>query len=241
MLIGDDRVQAVILAGGLATRLRPITEHIPKSLIQIHDKPFLQYQLDRLRNEGVTDIILCIGHLGDQIVEYFGDGHKYGVNITYSYDGDRLLGTAGALKKAERYLYKDFFLTYGDSYLFIDYRTVMSWFKQFDKQGLMVIYKNYDRYDKSNVSIESNLVKSYSKAHKTKDMIYIDYGASILRRKVLNLIPAGEIFSLEKLFAQLIEQKQLLAYLVKERFYQVGSIDGIEEFKQYISQWEGRQ
>jgi len=234
-------VQAVILAGGLATRLRPITEHIPKSLIQIYDKPFLQYQLDRLRNEGVTDIVLCIGYLGDQIVEYFGDGRKYGVNITYSCDGDYLLGTGGALKKAGEYLREEFFLTYGDSYLFIDYQTVMSWFKQFGKQGLMVVYKNYDQYDKSNVSVKGNLVKSYSKINKTKDMIYIDYGASILRREVLNLIPEGEIYPLEELFRQLIERQQLLAYEVKKRFYQVGSIDGIEEFKQYISRSGGKE
>ena len=233
-------MQAVILAGGLATRLRPMTAHIPKSLVQIHNKPFLQYQLDRLRDEGVTDIILCVGYLGDQIVEYFGDGHKYGVNITYSCDGDRLLGTAGALKKAEEFLCEEFFMTYGDSYLFIDYQTVMSWFKQFSKQGLMLVYKNCDQYDKSNVSIEGDLVKSYSKTNKTKDMIYIDYGASILRREVLNLVPEGEVYSLEELFAQLIEQQQLLAYEVKERFYQIGSLDGIEEFKKYISRSGGK-
>jgi MurNAc alpha-1-phosphate uridylyltransferase len=231
-------VQAVILAGGLATRLRPITERVPKSLIKIYDKPFLQYQLERLRDEGVTDIILCLGHLGDQIEKYFGDGRKYGVNITYSHDGKHLLGTGGALKKAERYLSEEFFLTYGDSYLFIHYRTVMSWFKKLDKQGLMVVYKNCDQYDKSNVSIEGNLVKSYSKTNKTKDMIYIDYGASLLRRDVLNLVPEDAVCSLEELFAQLIEQQQLLAYEVKERFYQIGSVDGIEEFKQYIS-WLG--
>ena len=233
-------MQAVILAGGLATRLRPITERVPKSLVRIHDKPFLQYQLERLKDEDVTDIILCIGYLGDQIVEYFGDGRKYGVNITYSYDGDHLLGTAGSLKKAESFLCEEFFLTYGDSYLFIDYPAVMSWFNKFDKQGLMVVYKNCDQYDKSNVSIEGDLVKSYSKTNKTKDMIYIDYGASILRREVLNLVPEGEVYSLEELFAQLIEQQQLLAYEVKERFYQIGSIDGIEEFKKYISRSGGK-
>ena len=99
---------------------------------------------------------------------------------------------------------------------------------------------NYDQYDKSNVSIEDDLVKSYSKTNKTKDMIYIDYGASILRRDVLNLVPEGEVCSLDELFVQLIEQQQFLAYEVKERFYQIGSIDGIEEFKQYISQSGGK-
>lgn len=233
-------MQAVILAGGLATRLRPITERIPKSLIQIHGKPFLQYQLDRLRQEGITDIVLCVGYLGEQIVAYFGDGHQYGMNINYSYDGKHLLGTGGALKKAEEYLCEEFFLTYGDSYLFIDYKTVMSWFKKFDKQGLMVVYQNYDQYDKSNVSIEGNLVKSYSKTNQTRDMIYIDYGASILRREVLNIIPEGEIYPLEELFRQLIGRQQLLAYEVKERFYQIGSTDGIEGFKQYISRLGGK-
>ena len=227
-------MQVVILAGGLATRLRPITKKIPKSLIEIQGKPFLEYQINFLKAGGVKDILLCIGYLGEQIEERFGNGSKYGVNISYSYDGKQLLGTAGALKKAEEFLKEDFFLMYGDSYLFLDFSTIMSWFKSNNKLGLMTIFKNYNRYDKSNIAIEGNLVKLYSKTDKTEDMIYIDYGASMLRREALDFVHEDEVLSLEKLFSQLVEDRQLLAYEITERFYEIGSVNGIDEFKRYI-------
>jgi len=227
-------VQVVILAGGLATRLRPITEKIPKSLIEIQGKPFLEYQINLLKADGVKDILLCLGYLGEQIEERFGNGSKYGVNIKYIYDGKKLLGTAGALKKANKLLQEEFFLMYGDSYLPLNYLNIMSWYKKNDKLGLMVVFKNHDQYDKSNVSVEGNLVKSYSKINKMPDMVYIDYGASILKKDTLSFIPEDEIFPLENLFIHLIAQRQLLAYEVTERFYEIGSVKGIDEFRRYI-------
>jgi NDP-sugar pyrophosphorylase family protein len=209
--------QVAILAGGLATRLGPLTKEIPKSLIQIQGKPFLQYQLDFLKRGGIRDIVVCVGYLGEQIEEYFGDGRKFNLNIEYSYDGANLLGT-------------------GDSYLFLDFSAIVSHFRRFDKLGLMVVYKNYDQYDTSNVAIGDNLVKKYSKKRKTKDMVYIDYGASVLRKKALELVPSGRVYSLEKLFSQMIKQEELLCYETKQRFYQIGSPEGLEEFQKYISQ-----
>lgn len=229
-------MQAVILAGGLATRLRPLAEKIPKSLVQIQGKPFFEYQLDLLRRGGVRNIIACVGYLGEQIESYFGDGQKFGVSINYSYEREQLLGTAGALKNAQELLEGEFFVLYGDSYLFLDFAAIMSHFKKFDKLGLMVVYKNYDRYDISNVVADGNLVKEYSKKRKTKDMVYIDYGASILRKRALELVPPNQVYSLEELFAQLVKQEQLLAYEVTERFYQIGSPEGLDEFKRYVQQ-----
>jgi NDP-sugar pyrophosphorylase family protein len=228
--------QVAILAGGLATRLGPLTKEIPKSLIQIQGKPFLQYQLDFLKRGGIRDIVVCVGYLGEQIEEYFGDGRKFNLNIEYSYDGANLLGTAGALKNAERLFENEFFIMYGDSYLFLDFSAIVSHFRRFDKLGLMVVYKNYDQYDTSNVAIGDNLVKKYSKKRKTKDMVYIDYGASVLRKKALELVPSGRVYSLEKLFSQMIKQEELLCYETKQRFYQIGSPEGLEEFQKYISQ-----
>lgn len=232
-------MQVAILAGGLATRLRPLTKDIPKSLIQINAKPFLEHQLDFLKEEGVKDIVLCVGYLGEQVEGYFGDGSRLGINIKYSYEGKQLLGTAGALKNAERLLKDEFFVMYGDSYLFLDFSTVVSYFDKFDKLGLMVVYRNYDKYDTSNVVIDGNLVKKYSKKRKTKDMVYIDYGASILRKKALELVPPNQVYSLEELFAEMIEREELLAYEVNERFYHIGSTEGLEEFKKYVSQTSG--
>jgi N-acetyl-alpha-D-muramate 1-phosphate uridylyltransferase len=234
-------MQAVILAGGLATRLRPLTEKIPKSLIEIQGKPFLEYQIDTLKAGGISDIVLCLGYLGEQIEERFGNGCKYGVNISYSYDGKKLLGTAGAIKKARDFLNKEFFIIYGDSYLILNYTEIMTWFNKKNKLGLMTVFKNYDHFDKSNVAIEGNSVKLYSKSNKTEDMIYIDYGASILTKSALDLVHENEVFPLDKLFSQLVEDNQLLAYEITKRFYEIGSFQGISEFKQYIASSGERQ
>lgn len=228
-------MQVAILAGGLATRLGPLTKETPKSLINIQGKPFLQYQLEFLKEAGIDDVVLCIGYLGQQIEKYFEDGREFGIRIRYSYDGDKLLGTAGALKNAERLLDNEFAVMYGDSYLFLDFAAVASYFRIFNKLGLMVVYKNDDKYDKSNVVIDGNLVKEYNKKLKTKDMVYIDYGASILRKETLRLVPQDQSYSLEELYSELIDRKQLLAYAVDKRFYQIGSLEGLHEFQRYIS------
>jgi len=129
---------------------------------------------------------------------------------------------------------------YGDSYLFLDFATIRSYFDKFNKLGLMSVYKNFDCYDQSNVVIGDNLVKQYDKKKKTREMIYIDYGASILRKKALELVPQNQVYSMEELFTRLIEQEELLAYEVNKRFYQIGSPEGLEEFRRYVSQ-EGVQ
>ncbi|MGA2670090.1 MAG: sugar phosphate nucleotidyltransferase [Dehalococcoidia bacterium] len=233
------KIQLAILAGGLATRLGPLTEKTPKSMVMIQGRPFLEYQLGFLRKSGVTSAVLCIGHLAEQIENYFGDGRKFGMNITYSYESKQLLGTAGALKKAERLLEDPFFTMYGDSYLSLDFADAMSYFKSRDKLALMSVYKNYDRYEGSNTVIKGELVKKFSKKEKTKGMVYIEYGANIFRKAALELIPEDLPYSLDKLFPELIRRKDLLAYEVRERFYQIGSPEGLEEFKRYVMQTSG--
>jgi N-acetyl-alpha-D-muramate 1-phosphate uridylyltransferase len=230
-------MQIAILAGGLATRLRPLTDKIPKSLVPIHGKTFLEYQLDFLKAGGVTDIVLCIGHMGEQIEEYFGNGSEYGVRIKYSREGKIQLGTAGALKKAESLLEDEFFIMYGDSYLFLDFGTLMCYFLNQNKLALMTVYKNQGRYDKSNTEVEGNLVRRYSKQEKTEAMVYIDYGVNILRKKALKLVPADQPYPLEELFPQLIAQNEILAYEIKERFYEIGSPEGLAEFKKYATRF----
>jgi NDP-sugar pyrophosphorylase family protein len=228
-------MQVAILAGGLATRLRPMTETIPKSMVMVQGKPFLAYQLDYLKKDGIRDIVLCVGHLKEQIETYFGDGSRFGVRIQYSKEEGPLLGTAGALRNAIDLLDDTFFVMYGDSYLFLDFNEIWKFFHQYTKSGLMVVYKNDNRYDRSNVSIEGNYVEKYSKTEQTPDMVYIDYGVSILRKKVLDFIPENEYHSLVTLFLSLIVQKELLAFPVKQRFYEIGSKEGLAEFQDYIT------
>jgi len=228
-------MQVVILVGGLATRLGDLTRDEPKSMVKIWGKPFLEYQLEWLRRAGIENIVLCIGHMGEQIERFFGNGMKHGVNIRYSLE-DNLLGTAGALKKAGA-LFDDVFITmYGDSYLFLNFNHVMAFFESRNKLALMTVYKNYDRYDRSNTVIADNLVKRYSKQEKTEDMVYIDYGANIFRKEVLGMIPENKSYSLDNLFPRLIEQDELLAFEVKERFYEIGSPQGLKDFEEYIKE-----
>ena len=226
-------MQVVILAGGLATRLGDLTKNRPKSMLQIQDKPFLEYQLDLLRKAGIENIVLCLGHMGEQIERYFGNGRKYGVNIRYSHE-DKRLGTAGALKRAEKLLDDPFFTMFGDSFVSMDFGSVISYFNPWNKLALMTVYRNHDRYDRSNTEVEGNLVKRYSKKEKISGMVYIEYGVDVFRKGVLNMIPANEFYSLDDLFPRLIDQQELLAFEVNERFYEIGSLRGLKEFERLI-------
>ena len=227
------RIQVAILAGGLATRLGDLTRSQPKSMVEVQGKPFLEYQLELLRRAGIENIVLCIGHMGEQIERHFGNGRKYGVNIEYSLE-DKPLGTAGALRKAEHLLDSVFFTMYGDSYLSMDFSLVMSYFRSQNRLALMTVYQNYDQYGRSNTVVEGNVVKEFSNKEKTEDMVYIEYGANIFRREVLKMVPENQAHSLDELFPRLIEQDELLAFEVKERFYEIGSPEGLADFSQHI-------
>jgi NDP-sugar pyrophosphorylase family protein len=226
-------MQVAILAGGLATRLGDLARNRPKSLIEVAGKSFLAYQLDFLRKAGVTEVVLCIGHLSEQIRRRFGDGTEFGVHITYSVEKE-LLGTAGALRKAEPLLSDLFFTLYGDSYVFLDFDRVFQYFGSKRKLALMTVLKNYDRHDRSNTAVEGNLVSHYNKEARYDDMVYIDYGVCLFRKEALTMVPEDRTHSLEKLFSQLVEMRELLAYEVKERFYQIGSPKGLREFEEYV-------
>ncbi len=227
-------MQAVIFAGGLATRLGEVTRKIPKSMVTIAGRPFLEYQLEFLKENRIDDVVLCVGHLGEQIESYFGDGSKYGIRMRYSYEQGQLLGTGGALKNSAALLDDVFFTLYGDSYVSLDFPAVMSFFRKFDKLALMTIFKNYGRYDKSNIAVGGDLVRQYGSAGPEKELIYIDYGVSLFRKEALDMVPAGVPSALGDLFHQLIENKQLLAYEADQRFYQIGSHEGLQEFRELI-------
>jgi len=223
----------VILAGGSGTRLRPITEKIPKSMINIKGKPFLWHQLVLLKKYQIYNIVLCVGHLASQIKDYFKNGKEMGMNIKYSEEKEPL-GTAGALKNAEPFLDKEFFVMNGDSYLILDYRQIITFFRKRKKEGLMVVYKNYNRYDKSNVIIDNDLVKLYNRKLTHPEIIYIDAGLWVFRKKVLKFIPNNTKSMLDELFVKLIDRRELLAFETPQRFYEIGSIKGLKEFKEFL-------
>jgi len=225
---------AVVLSGGLATRMKPFTENIPKSMIDVAGKPFIHWQLSMFKEKGIKEVMLCVGHLGEMIEEYAGNGAEYGLHLTYSYDGDKLLGTGGAIRKIEGNLPEEFFVQYGDSYLDVPYEQVAEAFRKYEKMGLMTVYKNDDLYDVSNVVFENGDLICYSKKNKVPRMRHIDYGLGILRKDVFADFNDREIFDLADVYEKLAVEEQLLGYEVFNRFYEVGSHDGLMELRSKI-------
>jgi NDP-sugar pyrophosphorylase family protein len=225
----------VILAGGLATRMKPITEKIPKSLIEVNSKPFISHQLDYLKSQGIQNIVLCIGHLGHMIESLIGDGKALGLNIQYSLDGDKLLGTGGAIKKALPLLSKDFFVLYGDSFLPIDYKNAGDAYVSSKKNALITVIKNNNQWDKSNVEFESGTLIEYNKHHPNERMHYIDYGLSILNQSIFNDYHENEPFDLSDLYHKLSLHNHLAGFETFDRFYEIGSQNGLKETEIYLS------
>jgi N-acetyl-alpha-D-muramate 1-phosphate uridylyltransferase len=223
-----------ILAGGLATRLRPLTETIPKSLVEINGEPFLWHQLRLLRANGIESVVLCLGYLGEMVRESVGDGAAFGLHIEYSFDGPVLLGTAGALKRALPLLGDAFFVLYGDSYLPCDWAAVGRTFSESGKAGLMTVFRNHDRWDTSNVEFEGGRIVAYNKKLRTPRMQYIDYGLGVLRPDAFDRVPDGEAADLAALYQQLLGEGELAAFEVPGRFYEIGSFDGIQELSRYL-------
>jgi len=226
-------MQMVILAGGLAARLGPLAAEHPKSMLLIEGKPFLQYQIEILRQNNITDIILCIGHLGHVIEAYFGEGKRFGINIRYSKESGRLLGTGGGLKKALPLLEEYFFVMYGDSYLMLDYGEIEREFLKHPECGLMVAYRNENRYDRSNLAIEKGRVVEYGPENHLEKH-YIDEGISVLRKDFFESFQAAEVFGLPLVFQKLIDAQKLRAMETDQRFYEIGSLTGVKEFRAWI-------
>ena len=218
-----------ILAGGLAARMRPLTENIPKSLLEVAGEPFIFHQLRLLRRQGIDDVVLCVGHLGWMIEERVGSGEAFGLRIRYAFDGPRLLGTAGALKQALPLLGQVFFVLYGDSYLTCDYKAVEEAYKRSGKPALMTIYCNRGQYDRSNVVFGQDGIVCYDKKNIRPDMLYIDYGLGILQSGLLEKLPDGEPADLADVYKALARDGMLAGYEAPERFYEIGSPAGLAE------------
>ena len=228
------KLPIALLAGGLATRLRPVTETIPKALLEIHRRPFIDHQLELLASCGARRVVLCLWHHGELIRQHIGSGNRFGLEVEYSFDGDSPLGTGGALKKALPQLGEAFLVLYGDSYLPCDYAAVEASFLGSGKEGLMTVYRNQNEGDRSNVVFSGGRIHAYDKRQQLPNMEYIDYGLGGLRPAALEGIPAGQACDLADLYRQLLARDQLAGLEVTQRFYEVGSFEGIEAFKHYL-------
>jgi MurNAc alpha-1-phosphate uridylyltransferase len=224
----------VILAGGLATRLQPVTLKIPKALIEVAGRPFIHHQLALLREKGVNQVVLCVGHLGKMIEDYVGDGSRFGLGVRYSYDGGKLLGTGGAVKKASDILPDVFMILYGDSYLDIDFRPVVRRFFAENLPVLMTVYHNRNAFAESNILMKEGRILIYDKRTHDQARDYIDYGLIVMRKDVFGPYPVNEPFDLSLLLSRLVGSGQVAAFEVGRRFYEIGSVQGIKETEEYI-------
>lgn len=229
-----------VLAGGLATRLYPVTRAIPKSLVEVANKPFVFHQLELLRSSGFCLVVLCVGYLGEMIQAVVGNGDSFGMQIEYSFDGPKLLGTGGALKKALPLLGDEFFVLYGDSYLECDYQDVYHAFLQCHRSALMTVSHNKHRWDASNVMFDRGVVERYDKRNPTPEMEYIDFGLGIFKRAVFESVSDDEPTDLADIYHELADQRQLAGYVAKQRFYEIGSPKGLMETRQYLSSKSSR-
>jgi len=227
--MNPEELPVAILAGGLATRLKPITEKVPKLLVEVAGEPFFSHQIRLLRNSGLRHLVVCVGYLGDRIVEAYGDGSKWGVKIEYSFDGPKLLGTGGALIRALPLLGEAFYVLYGDSYLPIDYRAVGDAFLKSGKLGLMTVFENREKYDSSNVWYEGGRIRAYDKRTKLPAMRHIDYGLGIFRQPAFDSFPRGESVDLADVQKALLARGELAGFEVTQRFYEIGSHAGLSE------------
>jgi histidinol-phosphate phosphatase family protein len=223
-----------ILAGGLATRLRPLTETVPKALLPIGGEPFLAHQLRLLQRNGVTRVVLCVGYLGERIRDFAGNGRRFGIQIEYAFDGPQLLGTGGAIRRALPLLGQEFFVVYGDSYLPCSYRDVEQAFRAAGKQALMTVFRNEGRWDDSNIEFAHGRILRYDKRARSPQMQHIDYGLSAFRADAFAEMPDGDCADLASLDQALLARDEVAGYAVPERFYEIGSRAGIEELEEYL-------
>ena len=230
-------MQAVILAGGLGTRLRPLTEKVPKVMVPVSGEPFLLHLLQLLKSQGINDIVLCIGHLGQQVKGFFGNGEALGMNLIYSEEKGKLLGTAGALKQAQNLLDDYFLVINGDTYLPTDYREVERAFLRRGKKALMVVYDNRDDTEvRNNVALDDDLiVRKYDKGNPDSNLKYVEAGVLALKKEVLNLLKEGDSVSLEAgLYPGLIRQGEMVAYIARQRFYDIGLPEQIRILEEFL-------
>jgi NDP-sugar pyrophosphorylase family protein len=230
-----------ILAGGLATRLGAITQTIPKALLDVAGKPFVVHQLELLRAAGIQRVVLCVAHLADQIEAVVGDGRAFGVEVRYSNDGGQLLGTGGAIRKALPLLGDAFFVLYGDSYLLCDYAAIERAYRASGKLGLMTVYENRGQYDSSNVAFEGGRILRYDKTPGLPGttwpgaMTHIDWGLGVIAASAFGNYPAEGRLDLAVVYQDLLARDELAGYEVTQRFYEIGSVAGLEDTRRLLS------
>ncbi len=240
--MAENSMQAVILAGGLGTRMRPITETIPKPMIMVAGKPFLLHQLELLRDAGIARVLLLVAYLGEQIREYFGDGAKFACNVSYSFEPS-LLGTGGALKNAEAQLQNYFVLVNGDTYLAIDYSELVGKFAEANCSALIVAYEKPAAVSRgipasllpNNLGVDAEGVVTAYRKRDPEGLSHIDAGVIVLKKGILAGFVTGQKCSLEEeIYPNLIARGEMRAWVTREPFYDMGSPQGLAALEEKL-------
>jgi NDP-sugar pyrophosphorylase family protein len=232
-------LQVVVLAGGLGTRMARFTTSLPKALIPVCGRPFIDWQLRWLASQGARDVLLCIGHLGQAIEAFVGDGRAWALHVDYSWERGELLGTGGALRQAAEggLLEKSFAVTYGDSYLDLDLGRVEAAFQDAGRPGLMTVFRNDGRFDRSNADLVDGRVFYDKAAAGDPRLRYVDYGLSVLSRdELLGWAPSLGPCDLAAFLHSLSADGQLAGYLADHRFYEIGSEAGLADLEAHLCQ-----
>lgn len=228
-------MQVVILAGGLATRMRPLTLTIPKMLLEVGDRPFADLQLERLHAAGYRQVVLCVAHLGEQVRAHVGNGSRFGLDVRYSDEGPNLRGTGGALCHAWNDLEPEFLVTYGDSWLPFDYASPLATLRAHDDcDAVMSVYANAGKFDRSNVKTDGTFVTAYEKGTRDPAFDHIDYGALAFRKTALEPWRDRETWDLAEAQTVLAREGRLRAVVATERFYEIGSPEGLETLARHL-------
>lgn len=230
----SDLPPVALLAGGLATRMRPLTEKLPKSMLEVAGEPFIAHQLRLFQSKGISRIVICAGYLGKMIEEFVGDGQSFGLMVEYSLDGEVPLGTGGALRKALPLLGESFFFVYGDSWLVTDYSAVAKHFARSGKKALMTVFRNDNAFDSSNVEFTDGELRTYDKWHRTTEMKHIDWGLGMLQAGTFSAWTNVEKFDLADMLMDLVKKNEVVGFEVFSRFYEIGSRQGLEELDSLI-------
>ncbi|MGY9006697.1 MAG: sugar phosphate nucleotidyltransferase [Alphaproteobacteria bacterium] len=225
----------IVLAGGLGTRLHPVTQTMPKAMLAVAERPFIAHQLELFARRGITEAVYCLGHLAEQIEGFVGDGSRFGVEVRYAHDGDRLLGTGGAVCHALPMVGDEFLVTYGDSYLDIDYASVVDTHRTSGAPALMTVFKNDGQWDTSNVEFSDGKIIAYDKKSQTPRMKHIDYGLLAMDRTVFDPWKSEEPLDLAVVLGDLVKTKKLSGFETTTRFYENGSRAGIADLTAHLS------
>ena len=223
-----------VLAGGVAMRMRPLTEELPKALLEVAGEPFVAHQLRLFAREGIREVKLLVGYRWEQIERCVGDGSRFGVKVDYIVDEPGLLGTGGAVRHAIEHLGPEFLVTYCDSWLDSPYAPVVEAFHASGRPALMCVFRNENRWDTSNVQFQDGVIRRYSKRFRLPEMQYIDWGLGMLKASAVVTRPLNEHWDLAELYEELSISGRLAGYEMTRRFYEIGSFEGLTETKQVL-------